>query len=106
MRDRRVRAHAAAGEYCHRRDRGAIAARQRNLSFHEPGRVELMAERLPPLPDGGLLLQTLANALSPGTELTFVKGDHPGLHSQFDPELGLFQSGTRSWGYPVQRLGY
>jgi len=80
--------------------------RRRNLIVLEPGRVELVEEGLPPLPDGGLLLQTLATALSPGTELTFLKGDHPGLHSQFDNELGLFRPGTRSSAYPVQRLGY
>jgi threonine dehydrogenase-like Zn-dependent dehydrogenase len=80
--------------------------RRRNIVVLEAGRVALVEEDLPPLPDGGLLLQTLATGLSPGTELTFVKGDHPGLHSEFDTELGLFQPGTRSSGYPIQRLGY
>ena len=80
--------------------------KRRNIVVQGPGRVELVEEDLPPLPDGGLLLQTLATGLSPGTELTFVKGDHPGLHSQFDTELGLFQPATPSSGYPVRRLGY
>lgn len=80
--------------------------RRHNLVVVEPGRVELVEEPLPPLREGGLLLQTLATALSPGTELTFVKGDHPGLHARFDDELGLFQPGAPSWRYPVQRLGY
>jgi threonine dehydrogenase-like Zn-dependent dehydrogenase len=80
--------------------------KRRNLVVQEPGRLELVEEDLPPLPDGGLLLQTLATGLSPGTELTFVKGDHPGLYSQFDAELGLFQPGRPSSGYPVRRLGY
>jgi threonine dehydrogenase-like Zn-dependent dehydrogenase len=80
--------------------------KRRNLVVPGRGRVELVEEDLPPLPDGGLLLQTLTTGLSPGTELTFVKGDHPGLHSQFDSELGLFQPARPSSGYPVRRLGY
>ncbi|MFH5823452.1 zinc-binding dehydrogenase [Georgenia sp. AZ-5] len=80
--------------------------RRRNLVVHEPGRVELVEEELPPVPAGGLLLQTVATGLSAGTELTFVKGDHPGLHSQLDPELGLFVSRAAGSGYPVRRLGY
>ena len=80
--------------------------RRRNVVVLEAGRVALVEEDLPPLPHGGLLLQTLATGLSSGTELTFVRGDHPGLHSEFDTELGLFQPGTRSSGYPIQRLGY
>jgi threonine dehydrogenase-like Zn-dependent dehydrogenase len=79
--------------------------RRRNLVVLEPGRVELVEEDLPPVPEGGLLLQTLTTGLSAGTELTFVKGDHPGLHSQLDPELGLFLP-KGDLGYPVRRLGY
>ncbi|WP_069385934.1 zinc-binding dehydrogenase [Cellulosimicrobium cellulans] len=79
--------------------------KRRNLVVVGPGRVELVAEDLPPVPDGGLLLETVTTGLSAGTELTFVKGDHPGLRSALDPELGLFvpQEGS---GYPVRRLGY
>jgi threonine dehydrogenase-like Zn-dependent dehydrogenase len=80
--------------------------KRRNLVVFEPGRIDLVEEDMPPLTDGCLLLQTLATGLSPGTELTFVKGDHPGFHSQFDSELGLFQPATPSSGYPVRRLGY
>ena len=72
----------------------------------EPGRVELVEEELPPLPDGGLLLRTLTSGVSAGTELTFVKGDNPSLRSQLDSELGLFVPRKRSSGYPVRRLGY
>lgn len=80
--------------------------KRRNVVVLEPGCVELVEERLPPVPDGGLLLETLATGLSPGTELTFVKGDHPNLHSQFDAELGLFRPAPHSSAYPVRRLGY
>jgi threonine dehydrogenase-like Zn-dependent dehydrogenase len=106
MRDRGIGAHEATGEHPDRRDCRDNPVRRRNIVVLEAGRVALVEEDLPPLPDGGLLLQTLATGLSPGTELTFVKGDHPGLHSEFDTELGLFQPGTRSSGYPIQRLGY
>jgi hypothetical protein len=106
MRGRGVGAHEATGEHPDRRDCRDNPVRRRNIVVLEAGRVALVEEDLPPLPHGGLLLQTLATGLSPGTELTFVRGDHPGLHSEFDTELGLFQPGTRSSGYPIQRLGY
>jgi threonine dehydrogenase-like Zn-dependent dehydrogenase len=80
--------------------------RRWNLVVQEPGRVELVEEDLPPVPAGGLLLETLTTGLSAGTELAFVKGDHPALHSRLDPELGLFVSGHNEVGYPVRRLGY
>ncbi|MEJ7756593.1 MAG: hypothetical protein WKF83_09980 [Nocardioidaceae bacterium] len=64
--------------------------KRHNLVILEPGRVELVEETLPELPDGGLLLRTVATGLSAGTELTFVKGDNPGLHARLDAELGLF----------------
>jgi threonine dehydrogenase-like Zn-dependent dehydrogenase len=79
--------------------------RRRTLVVPEPGRVELVEEDLPPVPEGGLLLQTLTSGLSAGTELTFVKGEHPALHGRHDPELGLFHPGEDA-GYPVRRLGY
>ncbi|HEV7875920.1 MAG TPA: zinc-binding dehydrogenase [Nocardioides sp.] len=82
--------------------------RRRNLVVLAPGKVTLEEEMLPEVPPGGLLLQTLATGLSAGTELTFVKGDHPGLGERFDPELGLFLARPDDDGtaYPVTRLGY
>ncbi|MDE9366385.1 zinc-binding dehydrogenase [Luteipulveratus sp. YIM 133132] len=79
---------------------------RRNLVVQAPGRVELVEEELPDVPDGGLLLETVATGLSAGTELTFVKGDHPGLHAELDPELGLFVPRPGRPAYPVTRLGY
>jgi threonine dehydrogenase-like Zn-dependent dehydrogenase len=79
--------------------------RRRNLVVVEPWRVELVEEDLAPVPDGGLLLETVTTGLSAGTELTFVKGDHPGLRTRLDPELGLFLPHDGD-GYPVRRLGY
>jgi len=80
--------------------------KRRNLVVHAPGEVELVEEDLPDVPAGGLLLETITTGLSAGTELTFVKGDHPGLSSRLDPELGLFLPTDGSSGYPVRRLGY
>lgn len=79
---------------------------RRNLVVTAPGQVELVEEELPDVPDGGLLLETVATGLSAGTELTFVKGEHPGLRRQFDPELGLFADVEAEPAYPVTRLGY
>lgn len=80
--------------------------RRRNLIVSRPGRVELVEEDLPDVPDGGLMLQTLTTGLSAGTELTFVRGDNPALHERLHPELGLFVAAERDSGYPVRRLGY
>ena len=72
-----------------------------------PGDVDIEEEELPDLPEGGLLLHTLATGLSAGTELTFVKGDNPALHRHHDVELGLFDTeSTPELAYPVTRLGY
>ncbi|MBA2417343.1 MAG: zinc-binding dehydrogenase [Nocardioidaceae bacterium] len=81
--------------------------KRHNLVIIEPGRVELVEETLPELPDGGLLLRTVATGLSAGTELTFLKGDNPGLHARLDAEMGLFVPQTQDdTSYPVRRLGY
>ena len=77
-----------------------------NLVVHGPGEVSLVEEELPPLPAGGMLVQTLTTGLSAGTELTFVKGDNPALHADLDAELGLFLPVQRPPAYPVTRLGY
>lgn len=79
---------------------------RRNLVVTGRGSIEIVDEQLPEVPDGGLLLETLATGLSAGTELAFVKGDHPGLRSHLDRELGLFVAGSPESGYPVRRLGY
>jgi len=80
--------------------------KRQNLVVLAPGQVELVDEDLPDVPEGGLLLRTLTTGLSAGTELAFVKGDHPGLHEQLDPELGLFMPSSAPAAYPVRRLGY
>jgi threonine dehydrogenase-like Zn-dependent dehydrogenase len=80
--------------------------KRRNLVVHGPGELSLVEEELRPVPEGGLLLETVATGLSAGTELTFVKGDNPALHRRHDAELGLFVAGDDAPAYPVTRLGY
>ena len=80
--------------------------KRQNLVVWAPGDVTLETEDLAEVPDGGLLLETTATGLSAGTELTFVKGDHPGLHRRLDTELALFLPHAGPAGYPVRRLGY
>ena len=80
--------------------------KRRNLVVRGPGDVALEVEDLPEVPPGGLLLRTVSTGLSAGTELTFVKGDHPRLHRLHDVELGLFRDADRTPAYPVTRLGY
>jgi threonine dehydrogenase-like Zn-dependent dehydrogenase len=80
--------------------------KRRNLVVRGPGEISLEEEELTPVPDGGLLLGTVASGLSAGTELTFLKGDHPALHRHHDPELGLFRPREGGPSYPVARLGY
>lgn len=80
--------------------------RRRNLIIPAPGSLEIIEEQLPDIPEGGLLLETLVTGLSAGTELAFVKGDHPGLRSRLDPDLGLFLPHSAGTAYPIRRLGY
>ncbi|OYO18682.1 zinc-binding alcohol dehydrogenase [Enemella dayhoffiae] len=83
--------------------------KRRNLIVCAPGRIEIVTEELPELPDGGLLLETIATGFSAGTELTYVKGVNPALHRVLDTELGLFvenPGGATDVAYPVTRMGY
>ncbi|WP_305784440.1 zinc-dependent alcohol dehydrogenase [Symbioplanes lichenis] len=74
----------------------------RNVVVTGPGEVSIVAT---PVEDGPFRVRTLFSGVSAGTELSFVKGTHPGLHVGFDGELGLF-GGPASDAYPVTRLGY
>lgn len=72
-----------------------------------PGRVRWARQRSPgPLPDGCFDVHTRFSGLSAGTDLSWVKGDHPALDATWDPELGLFTHGRPASGYPVPRFGY
>ncbi|MCP2361441.1 threonine dehydrogenase-like Zn-dependent dehydrogenase [Nonomuraea thailandensis] len=76
------------------------------LSIDEPGEVCLAEEKLPDVPEGGFLVETVYSGVSAGTELTFVKGTNPYLTSTWDPALGLFLEGSPSVSYPVRGIGY
>ena len=59
-----------------------------------------------PSTEGPVLVRTLYTGISAGTELSFLTGTNPALHSGFHPELGLFRPDLPAVGYPVTRLGY
>ena len=79
--------------------------RERNLVVAAPGQVAIVEEDPRPLTEGTFRARTLFSGVSAGTELSFVKGTHPGLSAGWDPVLGLF-GGPPSDPYPVTRLGY
>lgn len=77
------------------------------LVVERPGVVALHPEPDPgPLPEGRFDVHTLYSGLSAGTDLTWVKGTNPALHSSWDAELGLFRPEAPKSGYPVRRFGY
>ena len=59
-----------------------------------------------PAGDGQLRLELLYTGLSAGTELTFLKGTNPYLHSRWDGDRGVFVGGEASAHFPVNFLGY
>jgi threonine dehydrogenase-like Zn-dependent dehydrogenase len=61
---------------------------------------------LPPLADGGVLVETRYSGLSAGTELTYLKGTDPGFTSRRDLDLGVFHPGDASRRYPIPAMGY
>ena len=77
----------------------------RNLIVAGPGRLEITDLADEPAPDGGFHARTLFSGVSAGTELTFLKGTNPALHTGFDATLGLFGAPPEQ-AYPVTRLGY
>ncbi len=59
-----------------------------------------------PAGDGQVRLDLMYTGLSAGTELTFVKGTKPCLHSRWDDWQGLFIPGEPSAHFPVNCLRY
>ncbi len=70
------------------------------LFFTAPYQLELRQEPLPPLPDDGLLVETVLSAISPGTEMLLYRGQMP-------PDLMADATITSlgEGGYP-QKYGY
>jgi threonine dehydrogenase-like Zn-dependent dehydrogenase len=67
-----------------------------------PGEI---AVRPVPQNTGPVAVRMLYSGVSAGTELSFLTGTNPALHSRFDAEFGLFRPGADD-AYPVERLGY
>ena len=59
-----------------------------------------------PAGDGQVRLDLMYTGLSAGTELTFLKGTNPYLHSRWDADQGVFVPGEPSARFPVNFLGY
>lgn len=70
------------------------------LFFTAPYQLELRPEPLPPLPDDGLLVQTVVSAISPGTEMLLYRGQMP-AELMADATIAALGEG----GYP-QKYGY
>ena len=84
-----------------------MADRSFTVVVERCGVVTLRDEPLSqPVRDGQFDVETVYSGLSAGTDLSWVKGTNPALHSNWDPELGLFMPGTPDVGYPIDRFGY
>ena len=61
------------------------------IGVAEPGRAALFSYEEQPPADGQFRVDTLYTGLSAGTELTYLKGTNPYLHSSWDAERGARQ---------------
>lgn len=59
-----------------------------------------------PAGDGQVRLDLMFTGISAGTELTFLKGTNPYLHSRWDERRGAFIPGEPSARFPINFLGY
>jgi threonine dehydrogenase-like Zn-dependent dehydrogenase len=78
----------------------------RTIGVAEPGRAAVFSYDEDPPTDGQFRVDTLFTGLSAGTELTYLKGTNPYLHSSWDAEQGVFVEGVASRTFPVEVLGY
>ena len=78
----------------------------RVLGIREEGEPYIWEYEQGPPGEGEFRVETLYSGLSAGTELTFLKGTNPYLHSRWDAEYGVFREGEPSTRYPVPFLGY
>ena len=78
----------------------------RSLGIERPGEPYFFAYDEGPAGEGQLRLELMHTGLSAGTELTFLKGTNPYLHSRWDEERGVFLPGEPSARFPVNFLGY
>lgn len=78
----------------------------RSLAILDQGRPGFFGYDEGPAGEGQLRLELMFTGLSAGTELTFLKGTNPYLHSRWDEFAGRFLPGEPSALYPVNFLGY
>lgn len=78
----------------------------RSLGIERVGQPYVFGYDEGPAGDGQLRLDLLYTGLSAGTELTFLKGTNPYLHSRWDDGQGIFVPGDPSARFPVNFLGY
>lgn len=82
------------------------AATGYTLGIERQGRMRVYEYALPALREGQFRVETLYSGVSAGTELTFLKGTNPYLHSSWDADLCLFAQDQPARSYPIQTLGY
>ena len=76
-----------------------------SVSAFPDGRLDLLDWEQPVQP-GGFTVETVYSGVSAGTELTFVRGDHPLYHRTWDRQLGLFVGQAPSQVFPMRGIGY
>ncbi|WP_246277538.1 zinc-dependent alcohol dehydrogenase [Phytohabitans rumicis] len=66
----------------------------RRLLFTEPGRVEVIEERLPGLGPGEVYARTVLSGVSHGTEMAWLRGEAAALHRTWDAERRVYLDGA------------
>ncbi len=80
--------------------------RIRSLGVERQGEPFFFGYDEGPAGDGLVRLDLMFTGLSAGTELTFLKGTNPYLHSRWDSGRGVFVAGEPSARFPVNFMGY
>ena len=80
--------------------------RVRSLGVEREGEPFFFAYDEGPAGEGEVRLDLMFTGLSAGTELTFLKGTNPYLHSRWDEGRGVFLPGEPAARYPVNFMGY
>jgi threonine dehydrogenase-like Zn-dependent dehydrogenase len=74
------------------------------LSMPERGRVERVCQRVQSLKPDEVLVKTTLAAIKSGTEMTAFCGMGPFQSEQFDPDLRVFQPGSKFFPCPVGNM--
>ncbi len=78
----------------------------RSLGFERPGEPFFAGYDEGPPEPWQVRIETLYSGFSAGTELTFMKGTNPYLHSRWDDWRQRFVAGEAGMHYPVPFVGY